>query len=67
MKPKFINQKIKNLHKNYLALKNKKDMSEFDQDRLQLISDELIKELINDSIKTTKVNLVQQELSMRGK
>jgi len=55
------------LHKNYLALKNKKDMSEFDQDRLQLISDELIKELINDSIKTTKVNLVQQELSMRGK
>ena len=67
MKPKFINQKIKNLYKNYLTLKNKKDMSEFDQDRLQLISDELIKELINDSIKTTKVNLVQQELSMRGK
>lgn len=63
MKPHFLNRNTKTTYIKYLQLRKKKILTEKDKDDLLKVSDLLISLLIDDSIKNTKLKIVQDSLN----
>lgn len=67
MKPHFLNRNTKTLYIKYLRLRKMKNLTEKDKDNLLNIADILITSLVDDSIKNTKLKLVQDTLDLQRK